>query len=86
MKSSVLGTGTSKVEVVNISEKGIWLYARGKEYFLPYREFPWFKDARVSEIQRVRIVRGRHLRWGDLDVDLDLDSIEHPERYPLKYR
>jgi hypothetical protein len=25
----------------------------------------------------------RHLRWPDLDVDLALESIEHPERYPL---
>jgi hypothetical protein len=25
-----------------------------------------------------------HLYWPDLDVDLSLDSIEHPERYPLK--
>jgi hypothetical protein len=25
----------------------------------------------------------QHLRWPDLDVDLAVDSIEHPERYPL---
>jgi hypothetical protein len=23
------------------------------------------------------------LHWPDLDVDLHVDSIEHPERYPL---
>jgi len=24
-----------------------------------------------------------HLHWPDLDVDLSVESIEHPERYPL---
>ena len=25
-----------------------------------------------------------HLYWPELDVDLSVESIEHPERYPLK--
>ena len=86
MKSSARGTSTSSVEVVNVSLHGIWLYARGKEYVLPYNEFPWFQEARLSEIHRVQLVHGRFLRWEDLDVELALDSLEHPDRYPLKYR
>lgn len=85
MRSSSAGTGTSAVEVLNISANGIWLYAKGKEYFLSYADFPWFKDACLSEIHRVQLLHGHHLRWDDLDVDLDLDSLGHPERYPLKY-
>jgi hypothetical protein len=27
-----------------------------------------------------------HLHWPDLDVDLDLERIEHPERFPLVAR
>jgi len=86
MRSSNVGTNTLEVEVLSISADGIWLYVNGKEYFLPYEDFPWFKGARVSEIQRVRLSHSRHLRWADLDVDLDLDSLKHPEHYPLKYR
>jgi hypothetical protein len=26
----------------------------------------------------------QHLYWPDLDVDLSVDSIEHPERYPQR--
>ena len=85
MKSSSAGISTSKVEVVNISPHGIWLYVKGKEYFLPYKDFPWFKEARISEIYKVKLFRGHHLHWVDLDVDLDLDSLEHPDRYPLRY-
>ncbi len=77
---------SARVEVVNVSPHGIWLAVRGKEYFLPYEEFPWFQDARLSEIHRVQLVHGRFLRWEDLDVELALASLEHPDRYPLKYR
>ena len=86
MKLFARGTRTSKAEVVNVSPHGIWLSVRGKEYFLPHGEFPWFQDARLSEIRRVQLIHGRFLRWEDLDVELALDSLEHPDRYPLKYR
>jgi hypothetical protein len=85
MKSLERGIRTSNVEVVNVSPYGIWLSVRGKEYFLPYEEFPWFQDARLSEIHRVQLVHGHFLRWEDLDVELALASLEHPDRYPLKY-
>ena len=86
MKSTERGTSTSKVEVVNISPHGIWLYVKAKEYFLSYKNFPWFKDARLAEIQNVQLVHGHNLRWEDLDVDLALESLDYPERYPLRYR
>ena len=86
MRLAERGASTSKVEVSNISSHGVWLYVKGKEYFLSYKDFPWFKDARLSEIQDVRLIHGRNLRWEDLDVDLALESLDHPDRYPLKYR
>ena len=86
MKSSHVGTGTSAVEVLNVSQNGVWLYVKGKEYFLPYTEFPWFRDARLSDIHDVRLLHGQHLFWKHLDVDLDLKSLEQIDRYPLKYR
>lgn len=85
MRSRNGGINTSAVEIVNISTHGIWLYVTGKEYFLPYKEYPWFQDARLSQIHHVSLLHGHHLHWSDLDVDLDLDSLEHAEQYPLKY-
>ncbi|MBI3306523.1 MAG: DUF2442 domain-containing protein [Candidatus Omnitrophica bacterium] len=84
-KSQKPGKSTSKVEILNISKNGIWLYVKTKEYFLSYQDFPWFSDATVSEIFDVKLIHGFHLRWEQLDVDLELESLEHPERYPLKY-
>jgi hypothetical protein len=36
-------------EVTHISAQGIWLLARDKELFLPYAQFPWFKNANVAK-------------------------------------
>lgn len=84
--SAALGTSTSAVEVTNISKHGLWLFAAGRELFLPYSEFPWFKDATVSSILHVEESSPGHFYWPDLDIDLGLETIEHPERFPLKYK
>lgn len=80
------GAVTSAVEVTNISRHGFWLLLDERELFLPFEEFPWFEGAPVAAILRVERPQPHHLYWPDLDVDLTLDSIEHPERYPLKAR
>jgi hypothetical protein len=78
------GTGTSTVEVTNISKHGFWLLLDRRELFLSFDHFPWFKQATVDAILKLERPAPQHLRWPDLDVDLAVDSIEHPERYPLK--
>jgi len=80
------GTATSGVEVTNISRHGFWILVDDRELFLPFDEFPWFADAPVKAILSVERPQPHHLYWPELDVDLTLESIEHPERYPLKAR
>jgi hypothetical protein len=29
-------------------------------------------------------LHGYHLYWPDLDVDLEIDNLKNPEKYPLK--
>ena len=83
MKSETPGAGTLEAEVTHISKHGLWLLIGEKESFLPFESFPWFKDATVSAIQNVKLLNEHHLHWPDLDVDLAVESIEHPERFPL---
>ncbi len=73
-------------EVTNISRHGFRLLADGRELLLSFEEFPWFKHAAVEAILEIESPRPHHLYWPVLDVDLTVDSIEHPERYPLKAR
>jgi len=78
------GSATSEAEVTNISKHGFWLLVDDREHFLPFAEFPWFKQAPVEAILHLERPTPQHLQWPDLDVDLSLDSVEHPERYPLR--
>ena len=88
MKSENTGTTIldNKTEVTNISIHGIWLIHQGIEYFLAYKDFPWFKEARLGEILNLETPSSTHFYWPDLDVDLHLDSIKKPGKYPLVYR
>ena len=74
------------VSVENITPIGIWLYVKGKEYFLNYETYPYFKNQTVRAIQNVKLLHGFHIFWPSLDVDLEIDNLENPEKYPLKSR
>ncbi len=86
MTSKTLGKNISEVEVANISKHGFWLLVNEKEYFLSYDEYPWFKNAKVSDILDVKVLHQSHLYWPQLDVDLELSALEEPDRYPLTYK
>ena len=78
------GRNTLETEVTNISNHGLWILAGDKELFLPYEQFPWFKDKTINDITKVESFGEGHLYWENLDVDLSLEMIEHPERFPLQ--
>lgn len=76
---------SAKAEIQNISREGIWIFVINQEYFLPFTDFPWFKRATIEQIYNLEFFHGKHLSWPALDVDIELDSLKHPESYPLKY-
>jgi hypothetical protein len=86
MTSATLGASISAVEVTNISQHGFWVLLKEEELFLPFSEFPWFRDVAVGKILHVELPSPDHLYWPELDVDLAVDSIRHPERFPLVSR
>jgi hypothetical protein len=72
------------VNVENITPFGIWIFVKDNEYFLSHRDYPYFKDQTLKSIQNVELVHDHHLYWPDLDIDLEIDNFENPEKYPLK--
>ena len=84
MKLENTGTGTSEIEVLNISPRGFWLWIDGREHFIGFEDFPWFQSATIAQICNVTKVNEDHFFWPSLDVDLHRASIENPEQFPLK--
>lgn len=83
MKSAMRGKHTSAVEVANVSQHGFWLLVGDVEHFLPFAQFPWFRDATIGQLTDVELPSEHHLYWPTLDIDLAVDSLTHPELFPL---
>jgi len=71
------------VGVLMINAQGIMLTVDGNDYFLSYNRVPWMKDAPISSVLNVQREGQSAITWPDLDVDLEIESLKHPERYPL---
>jgi len=83
MTSAELGRNTFPTEVTNVSAHGFWLFIGERELFVAFEHFPWFRDASIRAITNVQLPSAHHLYWPDLDIDLAVESIEHPEKFPL---
>ena len=83
MKSAQHGSNILPVEVTNISIHDVWMIINDQEFFLSYQDVPWFQDAPIKKILHVEMPSEHHLYWPELDVDLDIDSIISPDKYPL---
>jgi hypothetical protein len=83
MKSAKRGKSTSAVEVTNVSANGFWLLVKDVEHFVPFEQFPWFRDATIGQLTLVELPSPHHLYWPELDIDLAVESLDHPERFPL---
>ncbi|WP_333873959.1 DUF2442 domain-containing protein [Methylobacter sp.] len=80
----MLGTDISPIEVSGVTKHGFWILLDEKEeLFVSFLEFPWFRKAPVVELFHVDRPQPHHLYWPELDIDLHVDSIRHPETFPL---
>jgi hypothetical protein len=68
-----------------LTEAGFWLVLDECRILVDFREFPWFRGRSREELQNVERPFADELRWPELDVDLAVDSLLHPKRYPLRF-
>ena len=69
--------------VLMINSQGIMISVLGHDYFLSYNRVPWLKEARISDVLNIEVSGRSAIAWPALDVDLEIESLKHPERYPL---
>ena len=79
MRSKFVGKNTLDVEVTQIDTTGIWVLSADKEYFLPFEQFPLFREATIGSIHNVEIISPGNLRWPQLGIELALESVRNPE-------
>lgn len=68
--------------VLMIDAQGMMLSVLGQDSFVSYNRVPKLRDARVSSALNVRMAGPNAIEWPELDVDLEIESLKHPERYP----
>lgn len=85
MLSEARVKATCVSEVTAIGRYGFWLLSGDQEFFVPYQNCPVFKSATVEQIYAMQEIAPGQLRWKDLDADIELDVLECPERFTLKF-
>jgi hypothetical protein len=86
MSSSLPGIAISHSEVTGIHTTGFWLLVDDVEYFVPFDDYPVFREATVAQIYAVQRLGPTQFHWPELDADIELEALEHPEQYPLVFR
>ncbi len=76
-------TANISASVLMINGDGIMLSVCGQDYFLSYNRIPWMRDASINHVLDVRMCGKNAIEWPALNIDLEIDSLKHPERYPL---
>ncbi|WP_106829347.1 DUF2442 domain-containing protein [Parabacteroides pacaensis] len=66
-----------------INAQGIMLSVQGNDFFISYNRMPWLRNARISDVLNVRMCGHSAIEWETLGIDLEIESLKHPERYPL---
>jgi hypothetical protein len=77
------GIVTSGAEVTHASRHGLWLLLGNEELHLPFAQFPWFRNATIDQIASVEWPTPNHVYWPQLDIDLSVECIRNPARFPL---
>ena len=76
-------SSNTSANVLMINDKGLLLSVLGQDYFISFNRLPWMKDAAIRDVLDVQMCGDDAIEWPKLDIDLEIDSLKHPERYPL---
>lgn len=78
----MMGIFLKSAKVTSINSLGFWIKCNDEELYLPFVEFPWFENATVPQICKVRYVSSTRLYWPELDLDFTIESLRNPLSSP----
>ena len=81
-KSTSLNSIFTQAQITGIEKDGFWLLTEEGEFFVSFKCYPAFQKAKVEQIFYFEHDHGAFY-WPDLDIDIELDALKYPERYPL---
>jgi hypothetical protein len=86
MSLNLPGAAISHSEVTNISAFGFWFLVDDTEYFVPFADYPDFRGATVAQIYAMERLGPAQFHWPQLDIDIELEALTHPEQFPLLFQ
>lgn len=83
MKATLKNNGINTLsKVLSITGQGILITIKEGDFFLNYKSYPWFKNAKINEVLNIKRDQ-EAIYWDSLDVEIEIDSILNPQNYPL---
>ena len=74
-----------QAQITSIEQDGFWLLTEEGEFFVAFEQYPAFQKAKVKQIFDFEQDEDTFY-WPELDIDIELDALKHPEKYPLIFR
>jgi len=84
-KSTLLDNALEEAQITSIEQEGFWLLTNEGEFFVPFERYSAFLKAKVEQIFKFE-QDDDAFYWPELDIDIELDALKHPENYPLIFR
>ncbi len=82
----MLGTDTStQAQITSIESAGFWLLVADREYYVPFERYPEFREATLAQVFNFQQIFDQ-FHWPDLDIDIELESLDKPERFSLIFK
>jgi hypothetical protein len=69
-------------QITSIEHDGFWLLTEEGEFFVSFERYPAFSSAKLRQVFHFE-QDGDAFYWPELDIDIELDALQHPEKYPL---
>lgn len=72
---------TKNVHIDNVDENGFAININGKKIYAPFQKFNLFKRVRIEDLFDVSYLPGDVLHWERADIDMYIDTFQHPDKY-----